>query len=101
NGADAAVLIDPSAALVDAEIIDALIARAAERERVLLCVSQPPPALGGAVVRPQLLERIAAEPSVLRDACEGGEFDDGLPLPTTVAECATSFRFASQRHVTG
>jgi hypothetical protein len=99
TGADGAVLIDPSAALVDAEIIDALLARAAQNDRVLLCASRTPPGIGGAVIRSALLDRIAADAGVLRDAIEKSEFDDALPLSPLISECAASFRFDSQRQI--
>jgi hypothetical protein len=99
TGADGAVLIDPSAALVDAEIIDALIARAAKNDHVLLCSSRTPPGIGGAVIRAALLDRIAAEAGVLRGAVEPSEFDDALPLSPLISQCAASFRFDSQRQI--
>lgn len=105
-GADAAVLIDPSAALVDASIIDRLIARARETGHIDLCFSHTPPGLGGAVVKHSLLDRLATaelHPGHLLHsstehlgvvACDGA-----LPLPTSVSHAHASFKLDSTRQI--
>lgn len=104
--ADAAVLIDPSAALVDAAIIDRLIERAATQPEFELCFSHTPPGLGGAVVKMPLLKRLATaelHPGHLLHstteqvgvvACDGA-----LPLPSSVTHAHGSFKLDSHRQI--
>ena len=104
--ADAAVLIDPSAALVDAAIIDRLIERAATQPEFELCFSHTPPGLGGAVVKMPLLKRLAnaeLHPGHLLHstteqvgvvACDGA-----LPLPSSVTRAHGSFKLDSHRQI--
>src|SRR5687767_7026235 len=104
--ADAAVLIDPSAALVDAAIIDRLIERAATQPEFELVFSHTPPGLGGAVVKMPLLKRLATaelHPGHLLHssheqlgvvACDGG-----LPLPAAVMRAPGSFKLDSHRQI--
>ncbi len=56
---DAALLIDPAAGLLDAELIDRLIEHAAAHETVELSFTAAAPGLTGAIVRRPLLERLA------------------------------------------
>jgi hypothetical protein len=104
--ADAAVLVDPAAALVDPIIIDSLIFRAAEQPAVDLVFSQTPPGLGGAVVRMPLLKRLAtaelhpghllhsSNEQVGQIACDGD-----MPLPSSVVRAPGSFKLDSHRQV--
>src|SRR5256885_2208251 len=104
--ADAAVLIDPAAGLVDSMIIDRLIARAAEQTDVELVYSQTPPGLGGAVVRTSLLKRLAesdlhpghllySKNEQLGDiTCDGA-----LALPAAVTRAQGSFKLDSHRQI--
>ena len=104
--ADAAVLVDPSAALVDATIIDRLIERAATQPEFDLCFSHTPAGLGGAVVKMPLLKRLAMaelHPGHLLHssneqlgvvACDGA-----LPLPAAVMRAHGSFKLDSHRQI--
>jgi hypothetical protein len=104
--ADAAVLIDPAAALVDATIIDRLLERAATQPEFELVFSHTPPGLGGAVVKMPLLKRLATaelHPGHLLHstteqvgivACDGA-----LPLPSAVTRAHGSFKLDSHRQI--
>ena len=104
--ADAAVLIDPSAALVDAVIIDRLIERAATQPEFELVFSHTPPGIGGAVVKMPLLKRLATaelHPGHLLHstteqvgvvACDGA-----LTLPSAVTRAPGSFKLDSHRQI--
>lgn len=104
--ADAAVLIDPSAALVDAAIIDRLIERAATQPEFELCFSHTPPGLGGAVVKMPLLKRLATaelHPGHLLHSTTGQVgvvvCDGALPLPSNVTRAHGSFKLDSHRQI--
>lgn len=104
--ADAAVLIDPAAALVDAVIIDRLIARAAEQPDIDLVFSHTPPGLGGAVVRKALLKRLAdceLHPGHLLHSSNEqlGDIkcDGELPLPAAITRAHASFKLDSHRQI--
>ncbi|MEO6436944.1 MAG: hypothetical protein ABIP55_14455 [Tepidisphaeraceae bacterium] len=104
--ADAAVLIDPAAALVDASIIDALIDRAAGSASADLCFSHTPPGVGGAVVRMPLLRRLATAElhpgHLLHSSTDhlGHIASDGaLPLPASVTRAHGSFKLDSARQI--
>jgi len=58
--ADAVMLIDPSAGLVDPDLIDALIEHAEAHPEVDLCFSQAAPGLSGVLLRKPLVEQLAA-----------------------------------------
>ncbi|HYO08528.1 MAG TPA: hypothetical protein VER17_06110 [Tepidisphaeraceae bacterium] len=104
--ADAAILIDPAAGLVDPVIIDRLIVRAAEQPAIELVFSHTPPGLGGAVVRMPLLKRLAeaelhpghllhaSNDQVGMIACDGA-----LPLPAAVHRAHGSFKLDSHRQI--
>ena len=57
---DAVVLVDPSAGLVDPELIDALVAHGELHHEKEFCFMQAAPGLGGVLLRPSLLKRLAA-----------------------------------------
>jgi hypothetical protein len=104
--ADAAVLVDPAAALVDAAIIDQLIERARSRADIDLCFSHTPPGLGGAVIKRSLLARLATAElhpgHLLHSSTEhlGAVACDGaLPLPTSVSHAHGSFKLDSARQI--
>ena len=104
--ADCAVLIDPSAALIDAVIIDQLIERAATQPSLELCFSHTPPGLGGAVVKMPLLKRLATaelHPGHLLhssyDALGVVGCDGSLPLPSAVTRAHGSFKLDSHRQI--
>jgi hypothetical protein len=104
--ADAAVLIDPAAALVDALIIDRLIERAATQPEFELVFSHTPPGLGGAVVKMPLLKRLATAElhpgHLLHSTTEqvGVVASDGaLPLPSAITRAHGSFKLDSHRQI--
>lgn len=101
----AAVLVDPAAALVDFAIIDALIDRAAHQPAELV-FSHTPPGLGGAVVKMELLNRLAdaeLHPGHLLHASNeqvgAVQFDGKLPLPAAVMRAHGSFKLDSHRQI--
>jgi hypothetical protein len=103
--ADTAVLVDPSAGLIDAVIIDRLIERAIELD-VDLCFSHTPPGLGGAVVRMPLLRRLATadlHPGHLLHSANDQigivGCDGGLPLPSSVTHAHGSYKLDSHRQI--
>ncbi len=57
--ADAVLLVDPSAGLVDPDLIDGLIEHAESRPEIDLCFSQAAPGLSGALLRKTLFEQLA------------------------------------------
>jgi radical SAM protein with 4Fe4S-binding SPASM domain len=105
---DAIVLIDASAGLVDPKIIDGLVSHARSRDSVELCFTQSPPGLGGVLLRPALVERLAAAnvhpgrllhylpEQPMRDPISG---DGCAPVPTIVARSTRRFRLDSERQV--
>lgn len=56
---DALLLVDPSAALVDSELIDRLIEHAEARPDLDLCFSQAAPGLSGVLLHKRLVEQLA------------------------------------------
>src|SRR5678809_221576 len=58
---DAVLLVDPAAGLVDPAIIDALIEHSRQREAIEICFTQAAPGLGGVLLRPKLLDQLAAD----------------------------------------
>ena len=60
-GADAAVLVDPAAALVDPGILDALVARAAERPDLGYAFAPAAPGLGGLLLRASIVAALASK----------------------------------------
>ncbi len=101
----AAVLIDPAAALVDADIIDRLIERAVHQPAELV-YSLTPPGLGGAVVNMELLQRLAdaeLHPGHLlhssNEQIGAVQFDGDLPLPASVTRAHGSFKLDSSRQI--
>lgn len=105
---DAVVLIDPSSGLVDPKLIDALVMHSRAHPEVELSFSQAAPGLGGALLRPTLLQRLAAagmHPGRLlhyqpdhpvRDPIAG---DGCLPVPASIARTTRSFKLDSQRQI--
>ncbi|HEY2588257.1 MAG TPA: SPASM domain-containing protein [Tepidisphaeraceae bacterium] len=105
---DAVVLIDPSAALIDPELIDGLVSHAESHEKQELCFMPAAPGLAGVLLRSSLLARLAAakaHPGRLLHY-----FDDQLgkeplatdacaPCPTPVARTMHRFALDSDRQV--
>jgi radical SAM protein with 4Fe4S-binding SPASM domain len=85
--ADAVMLIDPSAGLVDPDLIDALIEHAEAHPEVDMCFSQAAPGLSGVLLRKPLVQQLAAggsHPGTLL------VYRPDLPMrdPVTAASCA-------------
>lgn len=104
--ADAAILVDPAAGLIDAVIIDRLLERASQQTGVDLCYSRTPPGLGAAVVRMPLLKRLASaelHPGHLlhssADHLGAIECDGELPLHPSVQRAHASFKLDSARQI--
>jgi len=105
---DALILVDPSAGLVDPQLLDAIIFHADSKPDVELCFSQAAPGLGGVVIRRALVDRLIAAQShpgrmlhylpdqpmrdpIGTDAC--------CAVPTIVARTNRSFRLDSDRQI--
>jgi radical SAM protein with 4Fe4S-binding SPASM domain len=107
NG-DAAVLIDPSAALVDPSLIDELVAHAESHEKQEICFMPAAPGLAGVLLRSSLMARFAVargHPGRLLHY-----FDDQLgkeplatdacaPVPAPVARTTHRFTLDSDRQI--
>lgn len=105
---DAIVLIDPSAGLVDAKIISDLIEHAGANEKLELCFTQAAPGLGGVLLRPSLIEKLAVAQThpgrvlhylpdmAVRDPI-GSE--GCVAVPTSVARSTRNFRLDSDRQI--
>jgi hypothetical protein len=105
---EALFLVDPSAGLVDPKIIDGVIEHARSRDAIELCFTQAAPGLGGVLLRPALVDRLASanvQPGRLlhylpdqpmRDPISG---DGCAPVPTPVARTTRSFRLDSDRQI--
>jgi hypothetical protein len=105
---DAVLLVDPAAGLVDPAIIDALIEHAREREAIEICFTQAAPGLAGVLLRPKLLEQLAAagvHPGRLlhylpeqpvRDPIGG---DGCVAVPAPVARTTHHFKLDSDRQI--
>src|SRR5262245_23849664 len=107
-GSDAILLVDPSSGLIDAQILDAVIEHADEKAEAELIFTQAAPGLAGALLRPPLLERLAANNShpgrvlhympqqPVRDPIAG---DGCVKVPTPVARTTRRFMLDSDRQV--
>ena len=106
--AEAVLLVDPSAGLVDPELIHQLIEHAAKHESAELVFSQAAPGLGGAIVRRALLDRLVSSnlhPGKLlhylpdQPVHDPTSSDNCLPVPATVARTGYRFKLDSDRQV--
>src|SRR5699024_9903329 len=107
-GADAVLLVDPAAALIDATLIDGLIEHAQVRDAVELCFSPAAPGLSGTLLRKPMLDRLAVVKAhagrllhympdqPMRDPI-GGE--GCAPVPTPVARSVYGFKLDTDRQV--
>ena len=108
-GSDAVVVIDPAAGLVDPELLDRIVERASSHGELEFCFAPAAPGLGAALVRPALLDRLAAArthpgrllhylPDQLsREPLAG---DGCVPVPAPVARATQSLTLDSQRQIT-
>jgi hypothetical protein len=106
--ADAILLVDPAAALIDASLVDDLIEHATERESVEICFSQAAPGLNGTLIRKPMLERLAVAKvhagkflsylpdQPMRDPIAG---EGCAPVPTPVARTTYGFKLDSDRQL--
>jgi hypothetical protein len=105
---DALLLVDPSAGLIDPQLLDGLVALAQDKPEQELCFSQAAPGLGGAIIRRSLVDRLIsaqAHPGrtlhyspdqpvrdpIASEAC--------LSVPTIVARTTRNFRLDSDRQI--
>ncbi len=105
---DSVVLIDPSSALVDPELIDAVVYHAENKPELEFCFTPAAPGLGGTLLRRPLIERLAAagsHPGRLlhyspdQPARDPIGADSCAPVPTPVARTLHRFRLDSERQV--
>ena len=104
--AEAVVLIDPSAGLVDPALVDGLIAHAKARPDVELCFCPAAPGLAGVLLRAPLLGRLAAAKAhpgrlmhylpdqISREPLAG---EGCAPVPAAVARTVSRFTLDSDR----
>jgi iron-sulfur cluster protein len=104
----AILLVDPAAGLVDPGLVDAVAARAAERPELEYCFAPAAPGLCGTLLRPALVERLAATRThpgrlmhyhpdqVSREPLAG---EACVPVPAPVARTTHRFTLSSDRQV--
>jgi hypothetical protein len=105
---DLILLIDPSAAMVDPQLIDTLIAHANDHPHREFFFTQAAPGLAGVILRPALLERLA------KASCHPGRLlayspdtpgldpitnDMCVPVPPALARTTHRFTFDSARQI--
>ncbi|MDB5299829.1 MAG: hypothetical protein JWO87_1492 [Phycisphaerales bacterium] len=105
---DAVLLVDPAAGLIDPALLDGLVEHADAHTDAELCFVPAAPGLGGALLRPGLLGRLAAAKA------HGGRLlhyvpdqvsreplatDSCAPVPTPVARTTHRFKLDSDRQV--
>jgi len=104
----AVLLADASAGLVDAQLVDALIEHAEARPDLELCFAPAAPGLCGALLRPTLLNRLAAakaHPGRLMHyhpdqlSREPLAADSCLPVPAVIARTSHRFTLHCERQV--
>ncbi len=105
---DATMLVDPSAGLVDATLIDRLVDHARAHESVQICFTQSAPGLAGVLLRPDLLEQLAVgglhagkilgylPDQPVRDPISG---DGCVQVPAPIARTTRSFKLDSDRQI--
>jgi spiro-SPASM protein len=107
-GAEAVLLMDPAAGLVDPDLIDGLIEHAAARPEIDLCFSQAAPGLSGALLRKALFEQLAvggAHPGALLCYRPDLPVHDPIskpscaPIATPLARTLHRFTLDSERQI--
>jgi hypothetical protein len=105
---DALLVVDPSAGLIDPQILRDVIAHAEGQAAVELCFTQAAPGLGGVLVKESILKRLAAvhtNPGKLlhylpdqptRDPIAG---EACAAIPTRVARTLRRFKLDSDRQI--
>lgn len=108
TNSDGVLLVDPSAALVDFELIDRLIEHAESRPELDLCFSQAAPGLSGVFLHKRLVEQLAAggsHPGTLLAYRPDLPMGDPVatpscaPVATSVARTAHRFTLDSERQI--
>jgi Radical SAM superfamily/Iron-sulfur cluster-binding domain len=108
TGTEALLLVDPSAGLVDPDLIDALIEHADARPEIDLCFSQAAPGLSGVVLRKPLFEQLAvggAHPGALLCYRPDLPVHDPIskpscaPVETPIARTLHRFTLDSERQI--
>lgn len=105
---DAIVLIDPAAALVDASLLDDLLTHAEAHPSAEFCFLPAAPGLCGPLLRPALLDRLAASrahcgkvlhyaPDQISRELLGGE--SNAPAPTPVVRSLHRLTLSSDRQI--
>ena len=107
--ADAIVLIDPAAGLIDPVLVDSLIAHAESQPTAELCFTQAPPGLTGTLLRRELVDRLAIAKVFPGRMLTYWPDQHGLdptgkqgcaPVPTPVARSIHRFKLDSHRQLT-
>lgn len=105
---DGIFLIDPSAGLVDPKLLAAMAAHAREHETHELFFTQAAPGLAGALLKPALIEKLAAaqtHPGRILSYLPEQPMRDPIaaemcvPIPTPVARTTRTFRLDSDRQI--
>lgn len=108
EGCDALVLVDPSAGLVDATMIDALISHAEAHAAQEIVFSPAAPGLSGVLLRPVLVERLAqakTHPGKLLHYLPEHPSKDPIagegcaPVTTRIARTTHHFKLNSRRQI--
>ncbi len=106
--ADAAVLVDPAAGLIDPVLVDRLVEQAEKRGHVELHFSQGAPGLCGTLIRRGAVERFATTRThtgaaltylpdhAVKDPISG---EGCLPLPTTLTRSTRQYKLGSDRQI--
>lgn len=106
--AEAIVLVDPDAGLVDPALIDALVSHAQRHPNAEYCFLPAAPGLGGALIRAKLLQVLAAKQGYLGqllnywpDAPSRDPLakEECAPVPTPVARTLHRFTLNSERQI--
>jgi hypothetical protein len=107
-GCGGVLLVDPAAGMVDPGLVDAVAARAAERPELEYCFAPAAPGLCGPLLRPALVERLAATRThpgrlmhyhpdqVSREPLAG---EACVPVPAPVARTTHRFTLSSARQM--
>ena len=106
--ADAVVLIDPSAGLLDPVLVESLVEYADTQPSAELCFMQAAPGLAGTLLRRELVERLSiagVHPGRLLTYFPDHHGTDPIgkpgcvPVPTTVARSTYRFKLDSDRQI--
>jgi hypothetical protein len=106
--ADAVVLIDPAAGLIDPVLLDALVQHAESQPTAELCFTQAAPGLAGTLLRRELLDRLniaKVHPGRMvtywpdQHGLDPTGKQGCAPVPTTVARSIHRFKLDSHRQL--